>query len=145
MWFTIISQLNITPSPPPRCFSKSWKEQQQIWTPSSRLSGFRGWRSCFSESFTGLGGSVGGIVDAMRKARPAEQRDTCGDDEEALEVCGVVGRVGTAQTPFREPVYDRDPSSGLCDIHRAGDWKEKEDNDTSTKQQRVLRLGLYSF
>lgn len=50
------------------------------------------------------------MVD-VREARPPEQRDARGDDEEARQVYGVVGRVAAAQTPLG--VYDGDLSSGL--------------------------------
>lgn len=43
-----------------------------------------------------LGGSAGGVTGDVREARPPDQRGSGGDDEQALQGCGVVRHVGAA-------------------------------------------------
>lgn len=109
VYFTINSQLNIALPPPPRCFNKSCTDRAApSGSPGSPSGGFRGRWPRSSESFIGPGDCPGGAVFDVREARPLEQRNARGDDEEARQVCGVVGRVQTLLG-----VYDGDLSSGL--------------------------------
>lgn len=59
-----------------------------------------------------LGGPAGGVVDELREARPPDQRGAGGDDEQALQLCGVVGHVCTAQASFGSVVHDGDTGTG---------------------------------
>lgn len=59
-----------------------------------------------------LGVSAGGVVDEVRQSRPVEDGGAPAEEEQALQVCGVVGRV--PPTAFMEAVYDGDPDLGLC-------------------------------
>lgn len=49
-----------------------------------------------------------GRLDELREARPPEQRGASGDDEQALQVPGVVGREGVAQASAGAVVRDGD-------------------------------------
>lgn len=56
--------------------------------------------------FTVLGRSV-------REARPPEQRDARGDDEQAAQGVGVMGHVvGASRASFGDAVYGRDAGTG---------------------------------
>lgn len=59
-----------------------------------------------------LGGSAGGVADELREARPPDQRGASGDDEQAFQVCGVVGHVSTAQASFGAVLRDGDAGTG---------------------------------
>lgn len=69
---------------------------------------------CSSLPFPVLGGSAGGVADDVREARPPDQGGASGDDEQALQGRGVVGRVGTAaQASSGDVVYVGDAETGL--------------------------------
>lgn len=92
------------------------------------------WWSRSSLAFTVLlGGSAGGVVDDVREARPPDLGRASGDDEQALQGCGVVGRVGAARASFWDVVDDGDAGTGtgvgvgaapgvLPESQRASDW-----------------------
>lgn len=79
-------------------------------SPGWRTFGSR--RSCSSLPFAVLRGSAGGIADELREARPADQRGASGNDEQALQGCGVVGHVSAAQGSFGAVVRDGDAGTG---------------------------------
>jgi len=111
--FTAFSQLN-SALPPPLlrcCLSK--QILQQVWTLSSCSAGPRGSVILLLSGLCRAGGlQAGGVADDVREARPPEQRGARGDDEQALQVWGVVGHVGVVRAPFIDVVYDGDAGTG---------------------------------